>query len=581
MKKIFIIFLSILYLLNIVSALDIDKLKMSYWFDSPGDYTDKSGNNLTLSVVGNPLFLNQSKIKGGLILDDNTYFYLNHSSLTTFGKGITISFWINSIDEYTGYFEKSQNSDNEIRFFSDNSGFPYTYFVVKKGGLYCLVYSLDNRVFSNGWQMLSVVYDYNNCGNSKIYLNTTDITTSASGNYYVSTENTGNIYLFNNVRGGGYKLDGAVDNFQVFNATLSQTDINYLYNNGLGRQLPIPTKSLYITTNLQNNSIHYYNPMNISFFGEVEYTSEIFNCSLYIDNQIEYSFFNINILQSQNYLKDFGEYEDYNYHTITLYCDNNEVNSTLVYNYIIDTIQPRIIPDFQNNTIYNKKFNQTFSQSIYFENLNLIDVIGRVYNSTNDTIKDSINLNVSSMFGEPLTNLTITFLYDLNNFVSGVYYVSMYAKDYVLEREKIYTFYVEDCQENWKPYYTLCNPNDEQMLYYLDENECDTYNNLPADNGTIQSCNYCTISYVEKIEDCMKMFLITNYNTCCAVTNKTEDCEVPESEKLVNCVGEHKSSDIYSVIIDFFVEYGISLITYVEVIALVVLGVWAFKLLKG
>ncbi len=50
------------------------------------------------------------------------------------------------------------------------------------------------------------------------------------------------------------------------------------------------------------------------------------------------------------------------------------------------------------------------------------------------------------------------------------------------------------CIENWTAYYEGCLVNDTKLKYYLDESECGTAENLPADNGTYVSCDYCTPS---------------------------------------------------------------------------------------
>jgi len=61
------------------------------------------------------------------------------------------------------------------------------------------------------------------------------------------------------------------------------------------------------------------------------------------------------------------------------------------------------------------------------------------------------------------------------------------------------------CVEQWEPYYidyTICRTNNTiiQEKYYLDANECGTYDFLPIDNGTIEEnyCNYCDPEWIEQ-----------------------------------------------------------------------------------
>jgi len=134
------------------------------------------------------------------------------------------------------------------------------------------------------------------------------------------------------------------------------------------------------------------------------------------------------------------------------------------------------------------------------------------------------------------------------------------------------------CEENWTASYSMCSVEDEEVLTYIDTNNCGVYDELPSDNGTISSCNYCTASYNENINGCLKTYTWNNYNSCCAVTNIPADCSIPTN--MTTCVGMHTSSDIGAVIIDFFVEYGLGMISLVGLIAVVGLGVLAYKKLR-
>ena len=65
------------------------------------------------------------------------------------------------------------------------------------------------------------------------------------------------------------------------------------------------------------------------------------------------------------------------------------------------------------------------------------------------------------------------------------------------------------CIENWTVQYGSCTINDTKLKYYADANSCNTTYNLPADNSTFASCDFCTPNW-------------QNYNTTCSTGNLTE-----------------------------------------------------------
>jgi hypothetical protein len=148
------------------------------------------------------------------------------------------------------------------------------------------------------------------------------------------------------------------------------------------------------------------------------------------------------------------------------------------------------------------------------------------------------------------------------------------------------------CVENWSANYTLCNASDEQTLYYTDLNACGTYNDLPVDNGTVSSCNYCTASTTTTDTGCLDGFRnitydVTNWGTCCQVTNITVDC--PSYTNITNeacsTIGQHSMDDVTGVVVDNIVTIGIAYIEYVPIIVIVTLlvlgGVYVLGKGKG
>jgi hypothetical protein len=148
-------------------------------------------------------------------------------------------------------------------------------------------------------------------------------------------------------------------------------------------------------------------------------------------------------------------------------------------------------------------------------------------------------------------------------------------------RDKEWNFTVLTCPEVWTGYYSDCRPTDEWTWLYYDANSCGNipvYIPVPVDNGTIEACNYCTIDYHWDTGDCtdFKLYNETyydNYETCCAVTNITEDCELPSPIYLQTCTGIHSSNSITGLAIDIPVGIGQEFIRFAPLIAIIVLAV--------
>ena len=58
------------------------------------------------------------------------------------------------------------------------------------------------------------------------------------------------------------------------------------------------------------------------------------------------------------------------------------------------------------------------------------------------------------------------------------------------------------CNESWAEQYTECGIDDTKLKYYIDANNCDQGEGMPAGNGTAESCDYCTPSPVRMNGTC-------------------------------------------------------------------------------
>lgn len=90
------------------------------------------------------------------------------------------------------------------------------------------------------------------------------------------------------------------------------------------------------------------------------------------------------------------------------------------------------------------------------------------------------------------------------------------------------------CTEDWQLSYSICNTSNQKTILYTDLNSCGTFNDLPIDNGTFESCDYCFPDVVTNFNDncvyngteysTIKSYSDNNYYNCCVVTNLSSDC---------------------------------------------------------
>ncbi len=99
------------------------------------------------------------------------------------------------------------------------------------------------------------------------------------------------------------------------------------------------------------------------------------------------------------------------------------------------------------------------------------------------------------------------------------------------------TFRISVCDENWQPGYTSCSKEDAKTRHYTDANGCGSAEDLPADNGTAESCDYCTPAWIETNGSCRNddAFSVSYAyaNSCCQETGLAADCTMPQNTTAV------------------------------------------------
>ncbi len=98
-----------------------------------------------------------------------------------------------------------------------------------------------------------------------------------------------------------------------------------------------------------------------------------------------------------------------------------------------------------------------------------------------------------------------------------------------------------NCQPNWiNRQEGACLTTNQKLISYTDTNSCNKNENLPADAG-LQSCNYCISNIqgpfytdwsacsINLTKNRVKYYTDSNYNSCCALTGLSSDCEINNS----------------------------------------------------
>lgn len=91
------------------------------------------------------------------------------------------------------------------------------------------------------------------------------------------------------------------------------------------------------------------------------------------------------------------------------------------------------------------------------------------------------------------------------------------------------------CVEDWVQDAISCLINDSYLISYTDQNACGTTLNLPVDNNTYSSCNYCTQDIEQVTSSCYQInsslyqnvsYIDNNYYSCCVITSLPSDCGI-------------------------------------------------------
>lgn len=143
-----------------------------------------------------------------------------------------------------------------------------------------------------------------------------------------------------------------------------------------------------------------------------------------------------------------------------------------------------------------------------------------------------LNLNLTSYNPTP-TKTHSVLLSPLTD--NATYYYNVNSSTNPTQEVGTFNFSTSDvCVESWVDN-GVCLINDSQIANYTDTNACGTFNNLPVDNGTYTSCNYCSEDLQQVLSSCSELglrnvsYTDNNYFSCCVLTNITADCSILSS----------------------------------------------------
>lgn len=200
------------------------------YYDFEGDFTDKTGNGYDLTSKNSVGF--DKGIKGSAASFDGIDDYAilpDFDHILNYDKNWTISMWVYE-DGVGGntFFGSSDGGSRTKQFFIGN-----TTIKISSNADTNADWRIDYKLYiSNSWKYLTLTWD--KIGSLKLYINGELMASDYIGKLADYHPNRHNLILGaifhgyeNNI---GYHFDGKIDEFKIFNKTLSDEEIKHLYN---------------------------------------------------------------------------------------------------------------------------------------------------------------------------------------------------------------------------------------------------------------------------------------------------------------------------------------------------------------
>ncbi|RLG27403.1 hypothetical protein DRO03_12115, partial [Methanosarcinales archaeon] len=312
-------------------------------------FYDSSGNNNNAQCSDCPIYTD-GKYETGLLFDgiDNVI-NISNDIINTGSDTVCAWIYLNSFGETgtgrlvdTGKFLFLPHDTNDNLYFNNNGNY---------------IYSEYNSINLSTWQFVCIVRNFD--GNSTFYING-----NVSGIPNRATAlpvDSGNAVSIGNNNANDRAYDGIIDNLFFAHEKFLDTEIYNIY------KYTCPNIYDKIITNIYNYTdlypdFRYYYKINASI---LEWTNELFTCNIYYNDILNHTYNNIN-LSKDNYLYINVENWEKNM-TLTISCNNDEIENNVSYKMFFDVIQPEI-------QLYNPiENNNYFDTDLFVINFSVID----------------------------------------------------------------------------------------------------------------------------------------------------------------------------------------------------------------
>jgi len=343
----------------------------------------------------------------------------------------TFTFWMKPNVDYTsgcsnigGIWTYGVDNNNRASLITCNGG-TLQVFMVDGGSEKTTSFSAD--FFKGNWYFISVIL---NSTGRYLYvngeLNESDTSKTETLKDMAIGGSTGlGGHWWNGI---GYPFNGTLDDFRIYNTTLSARDIQLLYNASLEKVMMLGEErvknfppSINITAPVNNT--HDNQPLFINFT-YTDYEGDSGNCTVFINNSAETRVFsNVANGSWRNYTSNMSS--DGNYYFYVNCTDNNSNSvSTGKYYFVYDTLNPQVdwIKPSDNSTLLSLS-NTTFNLVLNFSDANLYKTLINITDS--DGVSKWYNLTENITATSDFHNHTI----NISSWGVGKYTIRAEATD--------------------------------------------------------------------------------------------------------------------------------------------------------
>jgi len=411
---------------------------------------------------------------------------------------------------------------------------------------YGMVYSGSNNLYeynwvgldSGNWQWKIICEDNYNLTNSSSYFSYIVNKTSPNLRIVVapsstpsfqdlinisctsdSTESTKSMFL-----DGNPSANPLVATFPVGSYLLecNQSESNNFYSDYINRTISVINRPPVVNLKSPFSGFSFVGTTDsvLLEFNVSDYETSNLEVELFVDD-ISITSFNTSLIEN-NYLLNVNSNKTYEWY-VTVY-DRRTLVSSDKWNFTISEISANSPPTV--NLIYPAN-GEDLANTFVFINYTF---------QLNDT--DSSNLDYTLYVDDYMRcsdSVMANGIYDcnvgpFNPNSSHCWYVNITDFTNVV-KSSVNCFSINaTCTPNWVPVYENCSVINERIKYYVDSNNCGNTSTIPADNGTVTTCDYCTPDFYcsayhactsDSVQTCA---VVSDNNACCAQTGLPGDC---------------------------------------------------------